>query len=145
MKAFWDLELSCITQQASKWTRQCLNTLRFLTFSVVRGTQARVPTSPLCWAAIQNGSGTFQTQQVSAIPCQNVLLEHNEHDVTLYNGYEVHNIRLAVDGTGFVPASLGFWYFCEVVIPVAVTCGQHSLMNKIQNKKTTLSKHKRGL
>ncbi len=61
------------------------------------------------------------------------------HDVTLYYGYEVHNIRLAVDCTGLVPASLGFWYFCEVVIPVAVTCGQHSLMNKFQTKKTTLS------
>lgn len=144
MKAFWDLELSCITQQASKRTRQCLNT-QISHLQCGQRYPGPCPHCPLCWAAIQNGSGTSQTQQVSAIPCQNVLLEHNEHDVTLYNGYEVHNIRLAVDGTGFVPASLGFWYFCEVVIPVAVTCGQHSLMNKIQNKKTTLSKHKRGL
>lgn len=57
------------------------------------------------------------------------------HDVTLYYGYDVHNMRLAVDCTGFIPASLGFWYFCEVVIPVAVTCRQHSLMNEFQTKK----------
>lgn len=37
------------------------------------------PHCPLCWAAIQSGSGTSQTQQVSAIRCQSVLLEHNEH------------------------------------------------------------------
>lgn len=61
------------------------------------------------------------------------------HDVTLYYGYDVHNMRLAVDCTGFVPASLGFWYFCEVVIPVAVTCRQHSLMNQFPTKKTTVT------
>lgn len=33
------------------------------------------PHCPMCWAAIQNGSGTSQTQQVSAIPCWCVLLE----------------------------------------------------------------------
>ncbi len=95
---------------------------------------------PLCWAAIQNGSGTSQTQQVSAILCQNVLLEHNEH--MMWHSIMVMRYityALAVDCTGLVPASLGFWYFCEVVIPVAVTCGQHSLMNKFQTKKTTLS------
>jgi len=28
-----------------------------------------------------------------------------------------------------VPVILGFWYFCEVVIPVAVTCGPDTFVD----------------
>lgn len=62
--------------------------------------------------------------------------------MTIYYGYEVHNIASVHPGS--VPVSLGFWYFCEVVIPLAVTCGSYSLVDlKKKKKKKTLSNRKK--
>lgn len=93
-RGWWGLELRSIIQQKVKWTVSGPSHSSHLQCG--QRYPGLCPHCPLCWAAIQNGSGTSQTQQVSAIQCQSVLKQTvNTWCDTLLWLCEVHNMRLS--------------------------------------------------